>query len=59
MTRYPSKGKGSKWTVNELRSIGREWKGDILSDGDGLFGEVRVNPDGEVSILHHSCTSCT
>ncbi len=55
MTRYPSKGKGSKWTVNELRSIGREWKGDILSDGDGLFGEVRVNPDGEVSISFRYC----
>jgi integrase len=43
MTRYPKAGKGSKWTVRELKTIPADWKGDTLSDGEGLSGEVRVN----------------
>lgn len=50
MTRYPKNGKGSKWTLLELKSIPREWSGDTLSDGDGLTGEVRIAEDGAVSI---------
>lgn len=49
MTRYPKKGKGTKWSTKELEAIGLDWKGDLLSDGDGLFGNVRVN-SGKVSI---------
>lgn len=48
MTRYPKSGKGSKWTIKELAAIKPEWKGDTLSDGEGLSGEVRVS--GSVSI---------
>ena len=48
MTRYPKTGKGSKWTVKELAAIKPEWKGDTLSDGEGLSGEVRFY--GSVSI---------
>lgn len=48
MTRYPKSGKGSKWTIKELDAIKQEWKGDTLSDGDGLSGEVRTS--GAVSI---------
>ena len=47
MTRYP---KGSKWTIKELDAIKAEWKGDILNDGGGLCGEVRINSDN-VSIV--------
>ena len=36
MTRYPKSGKGSKWTIKELVAIKPEWKGDTLSDGEGL-----------------------
>lgn len=53
MTRHPKAGQGKKWTVKELEAIGREWKGDALSGGDGLTGEVRVNgkePDETISI---------
>lgn len=42
MTRYPKSGKGKKWTQLELKSIPAEWRGDTLSDGDGLSGEVRL-----------------
>lgn len=42
MTRYPKSGKGKKWTQLELKSIPSDWRGDTLSDGDGLSGEVRV-----------------
>jgi integrase len=42
MTRYPKSGKGKKWTQLELKAITAEWRGDTLSDGDGLSGEVRV-----------------
>jgi integrase len=50
MTRYPTdeKGletKGSKWTVVALKAVTNEWKGDYLSDGEGLRGEVRVVSD--------------
>ena len=48
MTRYPKSGKGSKWTIKELAAIKPEWKGDTLSDGEGLSGEVRYS--GSVSI---------
>src|SRR5690606_25621409 len=46
MTRYPKAGKGNKWTVRELNAITADWKGDTLSDGGGLSGEVRVGDDG-------------
>lgn len=49
MTRYPKKGKGSKWSTKELDAIGPDWAGDQLSDSDGLFGKVRVN-SGKVSV---------
>ena len=42
MTRYPKSGKGRKWTIVELKAIGPAWCGDVLGDGDGLFGSVRV-----------------
>lgn len=48
MTRHPKSGQGSKWTIKELDAVKPEWKGDILSDGDGLSGEVRFS--GSVSI---------
>ena len=48
MTRYPKSGKGTKWTIKELAAIKPEWKGDTLSDGEGLSGEVRFS--GSVSI---------
>jgi len=48
MTRYPKSGKGSKWTIKELDAIKQEWKGDTLSDSEGLSGEVRFA--GSVSI---------
>jgi Arm DNA-binding domain len=41
MTRYPKDGKGNKWTVKELNAIKADWKGDTLSDGNGLSGDVR------------------
>lgn len=50
VTRYPKAGKGSKWTVKELAAVSPEWKGDSLSDSDGLVGEVRVANSGGVSI---------
>lgn len=46
MTRYPKNGKGHKWTIRELAAIPADWKGDTISDGEGLSGEVRVNKDG-------------
>jgi len=36
--------------VLELRAVPPDWKGDTLSDGEGLSGEVRVAADGSVSI---------
>ena len=51
MTRYPKSGKGKKWTQLELKAIPIEWRGDNLSDGDGLNGEVRVaSNSSQVSI---------
>jgi integrase len=50
MTRYPRQGRGRRWTVKELEAVRQEWKGDMLSDGDGLVGEVRATPDGVVSV---------
>ena len=49
-TRYPKAGKGSSWTVRELAAITPARKGDSLSDGDGLIGEVRVSTDEQVSV---------
>lgn len=54
MTRYPKAGKGRKWTIRELEAVPPDWKGDSLSDGDGLTGEVRVASDGSVSIRFKS-----
>jgi integrase len=50
MTRYPSAGKGGKWTVLELKAIPVIWKGDTLSDGGGLSGDVRVGATGVVTV---------
>lgn len=50
MTRHPKSGKGRKWTIKELEAIPAAWKGDNLSDGDGLTGTVRASADGAVSI---------
>ena len=50
MTRYPRQGKGRRWTVKELEAVPADWKGDTLSDGDGLVGEVRVSSEGAVSL---------
>jgi len=50
MTRYPRQGRGRRWTVKELEAVRPEWTGDMLSDGDGLVGEVRTTPDGVVSV---------
>jgi integrase len=50
MTRYPRSGKGRKWTAIELKSVTAAWRGDTLTDGDGLVGEVRVATDGTISI---------
>ncbi|TFW33602.1 tyrosine-type recombinase/integrase [Massilia horti] len=50
MTRYPRQGKGRRWTIKEFEAIPTAWKGDTLSDGDGLVGEVRVTRDGIVSL---------
>ena len=49
MTRYPKAGKGKKWTTLELKAMLPAWRGDTLSDGDGLTGEVRVANDQSVS----------
>ncbi len=47
--RYPKSGKGRRWTILELKAMPTAWKGDTISDGDGLIGEVRVASDGAVS----------
>ena len=44
--RYPKSGIGRKWTVIELKAIGPSWKGEVLSDGDGLSGQVLAAADG-------------
>ena len=38
MTRYPKSGKGTRWTVAELKSIPETWQGDTIADGDGPLG---------------------
>ena len=53
MTRYPNDdlaNKGKTWTVKGLDSITARWKGDTLSDGGGLVGDVRENSDGSIKI---------
>ena len=50
MTRYPSAGKGNKWTVLELKAMPIEWKGDTLNDSGGLSGDVRVNANGDITV---------
>ena len=50
MTRYPKAGKGNKWTIKELAAAKPEWKGDTLSDTDGLSGDVRLASNDNVSI---------
>ena len=50
MAIYPKSGKGSKWTIKELGAIHASWKGEKISDGDGLTGEIRVTATGDVSI---------
>ncbi len=45
MTRYPNDKKGTKWTIRGLLAIPAEWKGDTLSDTEGLSGDVRVNKE--------------
>lgn len=49
-TRYPKAGKGHLWTIRELQAITPDWKGDTVSDGGGLIGEVRTSEDDKVSI---------
>lgn len=48
--RYPKSGKGNKWTIVELKAIGPDWRGETLSDGGGLYGEVMVSLRNTVSI---------
>ena len=50
VTRHAKAGKGRRWTNNELKAIPIEWKGDTISDGDSLFGEVRVSRNNTVSV---------
>jgi hypothetical protein len=50
MTRYPKSGKNTKWTIKELDAIPIDWKGDFISDGGGLRGEVRAATSGDISI---------
>jgi integrase len=53
MTRYPNNdlaNKGKPWTIKALDAITSEWKGDAVSDGGGLVGEVRENTDGAIKI---------
>ncbi|MDP1766081.1 MAG: tyrosine-type recombinase/integrase [Methylotenera sp.] len=50
MNRYPSAGKGNNWTALELKSIPIVWKGDSISDGGGLTGEVRVTSSNSVTV---------
>ncbi len=44
------KAVNGQWTVKELEAIPPEWKGDTIADGNGLFGDVRVNGKGEVKV---------
>ncbi|NYT59212.1 DUF4102 domain-containing protein [Alcaligenaceae bacterium] len=47
MSRRP---RGTHWTQKELQAIRSDWKGETLADGGGLFGEVRIGPDGGIFI---------
>jgi integrase len=52
-SRYPGDNvlnKGKKWNVKQLQAIPASWSGDMVSDGGGLNGEIKVNKDGKVSI---------
>lgn len=49
-TRYPKAGKGREWTIKELDALKADARGDTLSDGGGLYGEVRVSKAGVVSV---------
>ena len=49
-THYPKRGKGQRWTQADLRAIPTAWKGETISDGDGLNGEVRVSTKNVVSV---------
>jgi len=49
-TKYPKCGRGRPWTIRELLAIPVAWKGDKLSDGGGLRGNIRVSSEGKVSI---------
>jgi integrase len=48
--RYPKSGRGRKWTIKELEAIPLDWRGDTLSAAEGLFGDVRVAADGNLSV---------
>jgi integrase len=50
MTRYPKSGRGRRWTVAELKAIGAAWRGDSLSDGDGLNGTVRAGEADAITV---------
>src|SRR5487761_2338917 len=52
MTRYPKSGKGSKWTIKELNAVGAEWKGDTLSDSEGLSGDVRFTDSASINFRY-------
>ena len=46
ITRYSKKGKGFKWTIEELKSIPLEWDGDFIADSDGLTGKIKATKAG-------------
>lgn len=50
MTHYPKSGKGKKWTQLELKAIPNTWVGEVLSDGDGLSGEIRSGTGTAISV---------
>jgi integrase len=50
MTRYPKPGRNRRWTVVELKAVGKDWRGDRLADGDGLVGTVRVAGSDAVTV---------
>jgi integrase len=53
MTRYPGNNianKGKPWTTKAINAINAEWKGDTISDGGGLVGDIRQNADGKIKI---------
>lgn len=50
MTRYPKSGRGRRWTVIELKALSPAWRGELLADGDGLVGTVRVADNDAVSV---------